>query len=626
MVAGAYQLPVVGVRRPLRRARNRGLAVNNPDRDKESAKRRLDRGEMSVVAAHGRGVQVPSPEMEDGSDQPPVALPFKERLRRLRSELAAARSAREAEREEAREALRRSEERLRILLESMDDCSMFLLDAIGRVASWNLEAERLTGFRADEIVGRHFSCLFTGEDVELGRPERALAMSAKKGRFQEHGWRLKRGGSPFWAEAVVTVLRDRYGEASGFACVIRDRSEIRQADGTAGKAEEQLRRPQRLEAVGMLAAGVAHDFGNLLTAIMSCSELVVDRLREDDPLRREVRGIKEEAMRAAGLTRQLLAYCRREASEAKVLDVNAVVGDMGTMLRRLIGEGIELVMELAPNLGQVRADAGQVEQVIMNLALNARDAMPEGGRLKVETANVELARADVVKVDGCRPGPYVLLAVGDTGCGISPGIRARIFEPFFTTKAPGQGTGLGLATVREIVTRGGGYICVDSEAGRGTTFRVYLPRAGEAARSPEPKAAAAAPPGASETLLLVEDDYALRRLTRAILQRAGYRVLEAAHGFEAVKICEAHDGPIQLVVTDVAMPQMSGHEVADRVARVRPEIKVLYMSGYGAEVASADRRAPGQGSFLEKPFTPESLIRAVRDLLDRPSMLPCPSR
>jgi signal transduction histidine kinase len=390
------------------------------------------------------------------------------------------------------------------------------------------------------------------------------------------------------------------------------------ADEVLRQREDQLRQAQKMEAMGRLAGGVAHDFNNLLTAILGYSEIILMRLGQDHALRSYAEQICRAAERAAALTRQLMAFSRRQMLQPKVLDLNAVVTDLEGMLRRLIGEDIELITVLTPALGRVKADPGQLGQVIMNLVVNARDAMPYGGKLLIETTNVELDAAYVRRRVDVQPGSYVMLAVSDTGQGMDAETQSRIFEPFFTTKAQGDGTGLGLATVYGIVKQSDGYIWVYSDPGLGTTFKIYLPQVEEVVMPPEPSAPATRPLQGLETVLVVEDEGEVRTLIGELLRQYGYTVLEARSGGEALLICEHHRGPIHLLVTDVVMPQMSGSELAERLTLLHPEMRVLYMSGYtNNAIAHHGVLKPG-AAFLEKPFTPEALARRVRDMLDPP--------
>jgi signal transduction histidine kinase/CheY-like chemotaxis protein len=383
------------------------------------------------------------------------------------------------------------------------------------------------------------------------------------------------------------------------------------------KHEEQLRQSQKMEAVGRLAGGVAHDFNNLLTAILGYSQLMQARLDQASPLHREVEEIQKAGQRAASLTRQLLAFSRKQVLQPKVLDLNTVVTDIDKMLARLIGEDIEMIAFPDPKLGRVKADPGQIEQVIMNLAINARDAMPQGGKLIIQTSNVTLEDSYTSKRSlNLKPGPYVMLAVTDTGYGIDKKILPHIFEPFFTTKEQGKGTGLGLSTVYGIVNQSGGDIWVETDTGRGTTFKIYLPRVDNPAEEQQASEQRESLFSVSETVLLVEDEDVVRNLVREILMMNGYNVLQAANGREALPICEQHVGPIHLMLTDVVMPQMGGRELAERVASLRPEMKVLFMSGYTDDAIVHHGVLDSGIAFIQKPFTPDSLARKVRDMLD----------
>jgi two-component system cell cycle sensor histidine kinase/response regulator CckA len=385
------------------------------------------------------------------------------------------------------------------------------------------------------------------------------------------------------------------------------------------KLEGQLRQAQKMEAIGQLTGGIAHDFNNMLMVIIGYSELVLQRLKADDPLRSDIEQVKLAGDRASLLTRQLLAFSRKQVLQPKVLDINAVLTNMDRMLQRLIGEDIALVAEPAPRLWRAYADPGQIEQVIMNLAVNARDAMPQGGKLTIETANVQLDDAYVRQHAGSKPGPHVMLAVNDTGCGMDSETQARIFEPFFTTKEPGKGTGLGMSTVYGIVKQSGGYIWVYSEVGRGTTFKIYLPRVEGVVETVEPGVSPARSVRGSETILLVEDDNAVRKLIHSTLHVYGYTVLEAHHSKHAIQVCERHAGPIHLMVTDVVMPEMSGRELAERLKPSHPDMKVLFMSGYTDKgIVHHGELVPGT-AFLQKPFTPNALARKVREVLDAPA-------
>ncbi len=401
--------------------------------------------------------------------------------------------------------------------------------------------------------------------------------------------------------------------------VIRHSIERKAAQTALLRSEEQLRQAQKMEAIGSLAGGVAHDFNNLLSIILSYSEMLAEGLRPGDPMRADLAEISGAGMRAAALTRQLLTFSRQQVLLPCVVDLNAICSGMEKMLRRVIGEDVELASRVAPALGKILADPGQLEQVIMNLAVNGRDAMPRGGKLTIETAEVVLDEAYASKHAGVTPGVHVMLAVSDTGVGMAPATQARMFEPFFTTKGSGKGTGLGLATVFGIVRQSGGSIWVYSEVDCGTTFKIFFPTADRAAVA----RASASPPGlrstlGSETILLVEDEESVRILARAILRKCGYNVLEAQSGGDAFLLCEQHAAPIHLLLTDVVMPRMSGRQLAERLLSVRPDMKVLYMSGYTDDAVVRHGILESTINFIQKPITPQSLARKVREVLSPP--------
>jgi signal transduction histidine kinase/CheY-like chemotaxis protein len=420
-------------------------------------------------------------------------------------------------------------------------------------------------------------------------------------------WKRK-DGRPITVRLSGNPFKDENGQTLGFEMIAEDVSERR-------ALEEQLRQSQKMEAIGRLAGGIAHDFNNLLTVIKGYSELMLDELDSADPLGTEVDEIKKAADRAASLTRQLLAFSRQQVLAPKVLDLNSVVGNMDKLLRRLLGEDIDLFTVLEPGLGRVKADPGQVEQVIMNLAVNARDAMPQGGKLTIETSSVDLDENYARDHVSVKPGSYVMIAVSDTGMGMTEKVKSRIFEPFFTTKEIGKGTGLGLSTVYGIIKQSGGYIWVYSELGIGSTFKVYLPAIDAPAEIPCGSSQQPVRRG-SETVLLVEDEDGVRALMRQVLHKHGYNVLEARHGGEALLTCERHSGKIDLLLTDVVLEQMSGRELAERLLKVRPEMKVLYVSGYADDAIVHHGVLNAGTAFLQKPFTTEALARKIRYVLD----------
>jgi PAS domain S-box-containing protein len=480
------------------------------------------------------------------------------------------------------------------------------LDLEGHVVTLNGAAEVLLGCRAAAARGRPLA------EVLAHAPELAGilqgAIQRRVGTTATVTLTGRPGGS-VPVEVTAAMLRGSGGQDLGVVAIVRDLTAVR-------SLEAQLRQAQKMEAVGRLAGGVAHDFNNLLTVITGRSQLLLLKLPPESPLRRDVELVEETAHRASALTRQLLAFSRKQILQPRVVELNEVVRGMEAMLGRLIGEDIALATRLDPEAGCVRADPAQLEQVLVNLVVNARDAMPLGGQLTLETRAVDLDEAFARQHVGIRPGPHVRLLVRDTGVGMDAVTKAHLFEPFFTTKGPGKGTGLGLATVYGIVTQSGGAIRVDSEPGQGATFTIDLPRAEAPVDARVDRPAARAVPQGSETVLLVEDEAEVRGLARDILHGQGYTVLEAANGDEALRIGRRHRGPIHLLVTDVVMPQMGGRELATRLTTVRRETKVLYMSGYTDDAVLRQDAAATATAFLEKPFTAESLAAKVREVLD----------
>ncbi len=512
------------------------------------------------------------------------------------------------DRKRALEAERRANEGLRLLVDAVRDHAIFVLDREGRVATWNAGAQRLIGYESAEIVGKDLRGFYPPEDVADGKPSRHLETARAAGRVEEEAWRLRKDGSRFWANVVITPLSDDAGTLFGFAQVTRDLTERR-------RLEEQVHQAQKMEAIGRLAGGIAHDFNNVLSVVLGHSEMIVADLRVDEPLRAEVEEIRLAAVRAAELTRQLLAFSRRQVLEMRPVDLTQSVGSMEKMLRRLLGASVSLTTLLATDLYTVRADPGQVEQVVMNLVVNARDGMPGGGKLTIETANVTIDDEYARTHHDVRPGEYAMLAVTDTGIGMNEETLTRIFEPFFTTKEAANGTGLGLATVFGIIKQSAGHIWVYSEPGRGSTFKIYLPKAS----GPPDRRASQRPPvesiRGSETILLVEDDDQVRALARGILRRNGYVVLEAPNGGEAILICEQHTARIHLLLTDVVLPRMSGRQLAERLVAMRPEMKVLFMSGYTDDAVLLHGLLDSGVAYLQKPLTPASLTRKIHELL-----------
>ncbi|HVR86661.1 MAG TPA: response regulator [Planctomycetota bacterium] len=518
------------------------------------------------------------------------------------------------DRKRAEEALRETNETLRTLIQA-SPLGIAVLDASEKVRIWNPAAERITGWRASDVLGQLIPGMSGG-----GRPDEfpALAQRALHGEAvtgAEIPGRRK-GEIPIELSVSMAPLRDALGSISGAMAVLADISERKSAEIQKGQLEEQLRQSQKMEAVGRLAGGVAHDFNNLLTAISGYAELLQGRFEPGNDIRGYVDEILKSSGRATQLTRQLLAFSRRQVLQPKVLDLNSVVQNMDGLLRRLIGEHIELTASLDTRLASVRADQGQIEQVIMNLSVNARDAMPNGGRLIIETRNVDLDAGYNDRHGRLRTGPHVLLAVTDSGHGMDSETQSHLFEPFFTTKEQDKGTGLGLATVYGIVKQTGGDIWVYSEPGKGSVFKIYFPRIDEAPQRASKDEARSRARRGTETVLLAEDSDVVRRLLRELLISNGYTLLEARHGLEALEIARTFEGRIDLLVTDMVMPQMSGRELAAQLGPERPEMKILFMSGYTEDAIARHGVLDPGTAFLEKPFTPDSLAKKVRELLD----------
>ena len=515
-------------------------------------------------------------------------------------------------RKESEETLRRQAEFIRAIAESTGE-GLYAIDRSGRITFMNSAAERMIGWSREELFLRdlHQMTHYRKSDGTAYPRHECPILAAMENRttLQRDDTFIRKDGTMLSVSFSASPLRSAQGETVGAVVVFRDATERR-------RLEEQLLHAQKLEAVGRLAGGISHDFNNLLSVIAGYGELVLADLSEPGPTRSRVLEILRASERATALTRQLLAFGRKQVIEPRVLDLNSTAQETERMLRRLIGEDVEIHLKLAPDLGRIRADAGQVEQVIINLAVNARDAMPKGGKLTIETANVTLDEDAVRGYVDVQPGHYVRMCVSDTGVGMDRDTREHLFEPFFTTKEPGRGTGLGLATVYGIVKQSGGHVWVYSEPGWGTTFKVYFPRYGDVAEPGRPALEAGAAPGGTETILVVEDDEMIRSLIRDILESTGYRVLVADDPESGMKLIGEQQDEIHLLLTDLVLPGMSGRELVDRVSKLKPEMRVLFMSGYSDEaVARHGILEPGL-AFLQKPFSRDGLVRKVREVLD----------
>jgi len=513
-----------------------------------------------------------------------------------------------SERRRAERALLESHSLLNAVVDGTSD-AVFVKDLHGRYLLMNAAGAAILGRTVEGVIGQDDWMLF-GRDAAALIVEHDRQVLASGGRhlFEE---RIADGGVTRIYQSTKNVYRDAQGQIVGLIGVARDVTDQK-------RLEEQFRQAQKMEAIGRLAGGIAHDFNNLLTVINGYGDLVFSQLAPGDPNRELLAEVLKSSERATHLTRQLLAFSRKQMLQPQVVGLNALLDELRKLMAPLIGEDVDLIFVPDRNLDLVKVDPGQFEQAIINLVVNARDAMPSGGRLLIETRNAVVDEGTATDSRDVRPGAYVMVAVTDSGQGIDPSTRARIFEPFFTTKGPGHGTGLGLAMVYGFVKQSGGHIEVYSEVGHGTTFKVYLPRAEQGTAAAHPAATVLEVPRGSETVLLVEDEAGVRNLSRFVLESNGYVVLEARGGADAIALAEAHAGAIDLLVTDVVMPGMSGRQLADALRQVRPATRVLFMSGYTDEAVLRHGVTGASPAFLQKPFSPIGLARKVREVLDAP--------
>jgi PAS domain S-box-containing protein len=527
-----------------------------------------------------------------------------EAQRRLNEMLEQRVEARTRDLTEALTQLRESERRFRLLVEGVMDYAIFMLDPGGIIINWNPGAERIKGYRAEEIIGQHFSRFYTLEDRENGLPHRALTIAARDRRFEAEGWRVRKDGSRFWANVVIDAIHDSAGVLIGFAKITRDMTERRTID-------EQLRQAQKMEAVGQLTNGVAHDFNNLLATIIPNLELALPQVKEERVLK-YLENAMHAAERGGKLTNQLLAFSRRNDLLSEPVDVNHLISETCEMLPRTIGPAIAIEMVLDGDLWPAMTEASQLELAILNLAINARDAMPAGGRLTISTKKV--TRGDRSRLPHVDPGDYVMISVADTGTGMSEEVRNRAFEPFFTTKEAGKGTGLGLSMVYGFARQSGGTITIDSEIGNGTTFRIYLPRArhrlGGTEEAISQSQRNAGPPS---RILMVDDDSAVRSVTATLVRTFGHEVIESASGAAALDVL-ARDRQFDLLIVDLAMPNMHGGQFAASAERLTPGVPTLFVTGYTEGHRGCEMT---EGHVLKKPFRQAELAKKLRHMLRR---------
>ncbi|EIM26112.1 hybrid sensor histidine kinase/response regulator [Microvirga lotononidis] len=516
------------------------------------------------------------------------------------------------EKKKTEEALRESEQRFRLLVQGVTDYSIFMLDPQGLVTNWNAGAQRIKGYDEREIVGRHFSQFYTEKDRAAGLPQRALETAAREGKFEAEGWRVRKDGTQFWANVIIDPIRNEEGDLIGFAKITRDITERRRTQEALEQAQAALFQSQKMEAVGQLTGGVAHDFNNLLTIIVNNLDLLTRNAHDPRDIRL-IESAQRAAERGAKLTQQLLAFSRRQPLQPNAHNPNTLIEGFETVLRRACGELIRLQLSLAPRVRWVSVDAPQFESALLNLVVNARDAMPDGGSLKIMTGNVTLEEKDAAATS-LAPGQYVSIAVQDTGTGMSPDVVSRVFEPFFTTKEIGKGTGLGLSQVYGFVTQSGGHIKVDSTPGQGTKVTMLLPAQESEEDVPVEDEGSERPVRDSAgTVLIVEDEPAVREVASDIFDSLGYDVVTASDANEALGILEANSS-IDVLFSDVIMPNgMNGVELSRKAREMRPDLKILLASGYPMSALPSEGLGTGV-SFISKPYRWTELAEKLRTL------------
>ena len=509
-----------------------------------------------------------------------------------------------------------SESQFRLLVQGVTDYAIYMLDPHGNIASWNPGGERIKGYREEEVIGRHFSLFYAAADRAKGEPQRNLAVAAREGRYEAEGWRVRKDGTRFWANAIIDAIRDAQGTLLGFAKITRDLTQKKTAEEALEETRAALAKSQKMEAIGQLTSGIAHDFNNLLTIIANAFDLLALPARDPAYERRIIDSAQRATERGARLTQQLLAFSRRQPLRPRICDVNGVIRGSEPVLRVACPAPIAVELNLSPVPLTVEIDLPQFEATLLNLIVNARDAMPSGGRLRISTRFETIGSARARAMSGIAPGDYVAVGVADTGEGMTAAVRARAFEPFFTTKEIGKGSGLGLSQVYGFVGQSGGHVAIDSEAGSGTTVTLYLPAVRLPAEARPADAAAAQPGAAKQRVLVVEDNFDVLDVTVETLRGMGYDVATAADAPTAIAILRREEN-IDILFSDIVMPRgMNGIELARTALRLRPHLRVLLASGYPLRALSgAERRgAGGEFAFLSKPYRAAELARALRAL------------